>query len=55
LIDLQGRTVGRLASGEFAAGEHSLSLAREGLYAGVYWLRLRVGSEVCRTRFAVMP
>jgi len=55
LIDLQGRTVGRLASGEFAPGEHSLSLAREGLSAGVYWLRLRVGSEVCRTRFAVMP
>jgi len=55
LLDLQGRAVRRLAAGSFDAGEHSLALEREGLPAGVYWLRLRAGGETRQTRFAVMP
>ena len=55
LIDLQGRAVRQLASGDHAAGEHSVEVAREGLSAGIYWLRLRAGGEERRTRFAVLP
>jgi len=55
LLDLQGRAVRRLASGDFAAGEHSLGIEREGLPAGVYWLRLRSGGDVRHTRFAMLP
>jgi hypothetical protein len=54
MIDLQGRTVGRLASGDYAAGEHSFEIERTGLPAGVYWLRLRAGGEERRTRFALL-
>jgi len=55
LIDLQGRAVRQLASGEHAAGEHSVDVEGEGLPAGIYWLRLRAGGEERRTRFAVLP
>ena len=55
LIDLQGRTVRQLASGEYAPGEHSLDVEGDGLAAGIYWLKLRAGGEVRRSRFAVLP
>jgi hypothetical protein len=55
LVDLQGRAVRRVASGTYAAGEHSFTIARDGLPAGIYWLRLRSGSEVRHTRFAILP
>jgi hypothetical protein len=55
LVDLQGRTVRRLAAGTFDAGEHSLPVERGGLAAGIYWLRLESGGEVRHTRFAVLP
>jgi len=55
LLDLQGRAVRVLATGSFAAGEHSLALERDGLPAGVYWLRLRAGGETRQTRFAMLP
>jgi hypothetical protein len=55
LLDLQGRAVRRLASGPFDAGEHSFTIERRGLAAGIYWLRLRSGSEVRHTRLAMLP
>jgi hypothetical protein len=55
LLDLQGRAVRHVASGTFEAGEHAFTIERRGLAAGIYWLRLRSGSEVRRTRFAVLP
>ena len=55
LVDLQGRVVQLLASGDYAAGEHSADVQRDGLTAGIYWLRLRAGNETRRTRFAVLP
>ena len=54
LVDLQGRAVRRLASGDYAPGEHAVDVGRDGLSAGVYWLRLRASGEERRTRFAVL-
>jgi hypothetical protein len=55
MLDVQGRSVRRLASGFHDAGEHSLDVPRDGLSAGIYWLRLRSGGDVLYTRFAVLP
>ena len=55
LIDLQGRSLRRLASGSYAAGEHSLSIDRDGLPAGIYWLRLRAAGAQRQSRFVVLP
>jgi hypothetical protein len=55
LLDLQGRSVRTLASGTYDAGEHSLDVTRDGLKAGIYWLRLRSGGDARHTRFAVLP
>jgi hypothetical protein len=55
LLDLQGRWVRTLASGTYDAGEHSLDVTRDGLKAGIYWLRLRSGGDARHTRFAVLP
>jgi hypothetical protein len=55
LLDLQGRTLRRLATGPYAAGEHSLNLGRDGLPAGIYWLRLRTAGAERHSRFVVLP
>ena len=55
LLDLQGRTLRLLASGPHAAGEHSLNLVRDGLPAGIYWLRLRAAGVERHSRFVVLP
>jgi len=55
LLDVTGRAVRHVASGTYAAGEHAFTIERRGLAAGIYWLRLRSGSEVRHTRFAVLP
>ncbi len=55
LLDLQGRQLRRLASGERAAGEHSLSVGRDGLPAGIYWLRLRTSTGARHSRFVILP
>src|SRR5262249_52314052 len=55
LLDVQGRSLRQLASGSFEAGEHSLAVDRGDLHAGIYWLRLRSGSELRRPGFVVLP
>jgi hypothetical protein len=55
LLDLQGRAVRHVASGTYAAGEHAFTIERDGLTAGIYWLRLRSGGQVRHARFAVLP
>jgi hypothetical protein len=55
LLDLQGRILRRLADGSFAAGEHSTSVSRDALPAGIYWLRLRAAGSERQTRFVVLP
>ena len=55
LLDVQGRWLRSLASREFSAGQHALELRRDGLPAGVYWLRLRAAGEARHTRFVVLP
>lgn len=55
LLDLQGRALRQLASGTYPAGEHSLVVSREGLPAGIYWLRLRAAGSERHTRFVVLP
>jgi len=55
LMDVMGRSRGRLAEGPFAAGEHTVAVPREGLEAGVYWLRLSASGETRQTRFVVLP
>jgi hypothetical protein len=55
LIDLQGRALRQLASGATPAGEHSLAVRRDGLPAGIYWLRLRAAGSERHTRFVVLP
>ena len=55
LLDLQGRTLRLLASGPATAGEHSLTLGRDGLPAGIYWLRLRAAGTERHSRFVILP
>jgi hypothetical protein len=55
LLDLQGRALRQLASGATPAGEHSLNVGRDGLPAGIYWLRLRAAGSERHTRFVVLP
>jgi hypothetical protein len=55
LLDLQGRALRQLASGATPAGEHSLAVRRDGLPAGIYWLRLRAAGSERHTRFVVLP
>ncbi len=55
LVDLQGRTVKVLGSDHWLAGEHSLEIARDGLAAGIYWLRLRGTDAIQQTRFVILP
>ncbi|HEY6196379.1 MAG TPA: glucoamylase family protein [Candidatus Eisenbacteria bacterium] len=55
LLDLQGRAVLRLAAGPFAAGEHSEIVGRDGMPAGIYWLRLRAAGAERHSRFVVLP
>lgn len=55
LVDLQGRAVRDLADANYGAGEHSLAIGRDGLPAGIYWLRLRTAGAARHTRFVVLP
>ncbi|MEQ1832145.1 MAG: glucoamylase family protein [Candidatus Eisenbacteria bacterium] len=55
LVDLQGRTVRDLTAADYSAGEHSLELGRDGLPAGIYWLRLRTAGTAQHARFVVLP
>jgi hypothetical protein len=55
LLDVQGRALRQLASGAYAAGEHSLTVGRDGLPAGLYWLRLRAAGTERHSRFVVLP
>lgn len=54
LLDLQGRTLRSLAESRYAAGEHTLAIGRDGLPAGIYWLRLHTGDTVQHARFVVL-
>jgi hypothetical protein len=54
LVDLQGRAVRSLGSDSWSAGEHSLEITRDGLAAGIYWLRLRGTGAIQHTRFVVL-
>jgi hypothetical protein len=55
LVDLQGREVREVAAGRWPAGEHSLAIERDGLAAGIYWLRLRAANGTQHARFVVLP
>lgn len=55
LVDVQGRALRPLASGTRGAGEHTISLERGDLPAGLYWLRLRTGDVTRTTRFVLLP
>ncbi len=55
LLDLQGRAVRALAAGSYAAGEHSFIVGRDGMPAGIYWLRLRAAGAERHSRFVVLP
>ena len=55
LLDVQGRSLRSLAKRDFEAGEHTVWVERDGLPAGIYWVRLRSAGESRATRFAIMP
>ncbi len=50
LIDVAGRLVAPVTSGNFAAGRHEVEIASAGLPAGVYQLVLRSAGEVLASR-----
>ena len=55
VIDLQGREVAVLASGEIAAGRHEARLegGRQGLVPGLYFARLQVAGRSLTRRFVI--
>ena len=55
LVDLQGRSRGRLVESRYPAGEHTVEVPRSGLEAGVYWLKLSAAGETRHSRFVVLP
>jgi hypothetical protein len=50
VFDLAGRKVATLASGSMVAGQHAREWNGAGAGAGVYFVRLRVGSETYNIR-----
>lgn len=55
VLDVQGRAVAMLARGPHAAGEHTLTWAREpGTSSGVYFARLSLGGATVRRRFVLL-
>lgn len=56
LLDVHGRRLRSLISGRaLSAGHHSMGIERDGLAAGVYFIRLRASGESAVQRFVVMP
>jgi hypothetical protein len=54
VFDLVGRRVGRLASGSYSAGVHSLEWNARQLPAGTYFLRLRQGAGLAIRRCVLL-
>jgi hypothetical protein len=54
VFDLAGRRVGRLASGSYSAGVHSLEWNARQLPAGTYFLRLRQGAGLAIRRCVLL-
>lgn len=53
LVNMYGQEVGVLASGNFAAGEHSVEVNTADLAAGIYFYNLRAGEQVLTKKMIV--
>jgi hypothetical protein len=54
VFDILGREVDRIASGNFAAGNHSLSWDAHGLSSGLYFIQARAGDNVRAVQKAML-